>query len=141
MADGVQKGGCFDQLSYLAHVKVLITSPRWTKDMNDISQFLKGKKVLVTYSYNPGQNRVLQPEQKRVVWIKDLLRNFTEARDLAADTCACFPRKKAFILLPSRFQSVEKNVSRSHFDVSLTRVLEVFAMEVLNEDSSIKGEE
>lgn len=53
--------------------------------MIDISDLPAEKKVFVTDSLSPGQNRALRGEQKSIACMRDVIWKFTKARQLVVD--------------------------------------------------------
>lgn len=95
------------QLSFQSHRGVAPTFLWWTNVMNHIRRVSAEERVVFTDVWTFSHSHDLRPEQKDVVWMKDVSRKFTSPEQTVVDSCAgIFTTPKGWMLLSRHWRFV-----------------------------------
>ena len=139
--NGVSYTDILNRVNYTAPPYVPSSFPGWTDTIDNIPRLPKNEVVYQTGPSTTGSRRpMVRPEQKNVSLMKTLLAKYCPAGGMVCDPFSgTFAVAKACISLPEHRKCVSADKDEDCFNQCKPSLVEVFAEQVLNEESDIIG--
>lgn len=137
---GASFSECWARVDYQAVSDTPSSYPGFTNEMNNIPRIPWSEMVFKNQVGTTGRRQMVRPEQKNVSWMKDLVSKFTKPGMTVLD---CFAGTlsvgKACLELSQHRRAILCDVDPEVVETSLPGLVLVFANQLLNKDSDIKG--
>ena len=139
---GLTKKKMMEKLDYNAGGFIPSTLPGWTDTIDNIPRIPASEIIYRPELLENGKAGRIRPEQKSTALLKTLVAKYCPPGGLVWDPFAgTMSTARACLLLHSHRRCVCTDVDEECVKVSIPSLLDVFASQLLNEDSDITGSE